>query len=211
VTHTVIVRPPFVARAGLACVAGAAIAVAGELVLALVPQAVGSDRLSHPLTPQGYRVLQGSLTLGRILLIVGVLGIARAGAAGAGWGARAGLGLTVAGLALLTGCEAGAFLLADSARDTARTSLLQTMYGLATLMIGVGLTITGVAVRRARRWTGWARHVVFAAGLAVPVVVIPAIAGPQPLGRIALIGWMLMWAALGIALVGSARTARGPA
>jgi hypothetical protein len=52
-THTVIARPPLVARAGLACVAGAAIAVVGELAVALAPQAVGGDRLSHPLTPQG--------------------------------------------------------------------------------------------------------------------------------------------------------------
>lgn len=197
-------------QAGIACIVGAAIAIAGELVLALAPQAAGSDRLSHPLTPDAYRLLESSLTVGRLLLIAGVLGIARAAAAGAGRAARSGLGTTVAGLALLAGCEVGAVLLADSAYPTARTGLLEAAYGLATILVGLGLTVTGIMVRRVGRWTGWARHVVFAAGLAVFVIVLPAVAGPQPLGRIALVGWMLLWAAIGVALVGQERTRRSP-
>jgi hypothetical protein len=60
-----------------------------------------------------------------LLLIVGLLGVAWAFATGAGRLGCAGVATTVIGLTLLTFCEGGAFLLADSAYPTTRTDLLE--------------------------------------------------------------------------------------
>lgn len=212
-TSTITSTTATVRPAGLAAVAGATIGVCAEIVLAVTPPAVGPDRLSHPLNPAGYRVLEAGFTVNRVLFLVAVLGLVRAGVTGRGRAARAGTVLTVAGLTVLALCEIGAFQLADSAYPTADTDRLELGYAVATLLVGVGLTATGIGVRRVRRWAGWANNVVLACGLAVFVVVVPGVAGPPALGHAALVTWMLLWAALGLALLrhgraGGRRSAR---
>lgn len=69
-------------------------------------------------------------------------------------------------------------------------------------MIGLGTVIAGIAVVRARVWTGWARWVPLAIGVMHFVVVTPAIfSGGFVAGRLAIGSWMLLFGALGFALV----------
>jgi hypothetical protein len=73
-------------------------------------------------------------------------------------------------------------------------------YGVASILIGVGLTLAGLAVVGAGEWAGWRRFVTLVCGVAVFVIVIPGVFGPFLAGRMALVVWMLMFSALGWAL-----------
>jgi hypothetical protein len=78
-------------------------------------------------------------------------------------------------------------------------------YGVASIIIGVGLTLAGVAVVRTHLWLGSRRYVVLVCGVAVFVIVIPGVFAPFLAGRLVLVAWMLMFAALGVALIRAPR------
>lgn len=65
--------------------------------------------------------------------------------------------------------------LADSPDPAPSTDVLDTAFGVASVLIGVGLCLAGIAVVRARVWTGWHRFITLACGVAVFVMVIPGI------------------------------------
>lgn len=200
-TTTTVTTPSRIRTAGLLTVVGAAIGAIGGLVMAFYPPAVGEDRFSYPFTPTGHRIAETAFAVNHVLLLIGVLAVGWAGAAGRGRAGRVGLGATAAGLVLITLCEVGAILLAGSAYPTDRTDLLDMGYGVSSILIGVGLIVAGVAVVRAGRWRGWTRWAVLATGVAVFVVVLPGVFGPMVAGRLVLVAWMLLWAAVGLALV----------
>jgi hypothetical protein len=200
---TATLAPPAarVGTAGRLCTAGALAGAAGGLLLATVTPAVGEDRFSYPLTPTGHRLIEVVFAVNHVLLLVAVVALARTGAAGGGRLARFGIGTAAVGMAMLTLCEGGAILLAGSAVPTTQTDLLGAGYGVSTVLIGLGMLLAGIAVVRERRWTGWARYVVLACGLAVFGLVIPGLMMSMVAGRLVLVAWMLIWAALGVALI----------
>ncbi len=202
-TVTTATRPEFVRMAGWLCLAGAIIGVIGGLVTAFIEPAVGPDRYSYPYTPTGYVLAELTFILNHVLLLVGVLGLARSGAAGTGRLARVGLWASAIALVALTLCEVASIARADSAYPTPRTDALGAGYGVASILIGVGLILAGVAVARTHHWTGWARYTVLISGVAVFVIVIPGVFGTFLAGRLVLVTWMLMFAALGLALIRS--------
>jgi hypothetical protein len=130
-----------------------------------------------------------------LLLMVGVAGLARAGAAGRGGLAISGLGLTVLGLAVLTVAEAS--WLAD-------LGVTEALYGIATLAMMLGLILTGVAVLRAGRWSGWRRFTPLACGLYIPLVMMPSFALPGTAANYAIGLWGLCWLLLGLSLLAAA-------
>jgi hypothetical protein len=195
----------FVKTAGLLCLVGAVIGVISGLVTAFIPPAVSSDWYSYPYTPTGFLVAQVVFILNHVLLLVGILGLARSGAAGTGLLGRVGLWISVLGMATLTVCEVGAMTLATSPYPSPRTDFMDMSFGVASILIGLGLVLAGVAVARAGEWTGWHRFVALICGVAVFVIVIPGVFGPFLAGRLALVVWMLMFAALGWALYTRAR------
>ena len=71
---------------------------------------------------------------------------------------------------------------------------------LGALSTGVGMTLVGIAVLRARRWGGWRRPIPLLAGLYPFVAMFPllAITGQPPLPMIML--WGFPWLLLGLAL-----------
>jgi hypothetical protein len=140
-----------------------------------------------------------------VLLLVGILGLARSGVAGTELLGRVGLWISVVGMAALTLCEVGAMTLATSSYPSPGTDFMDMAYGVASILIGVGLTLAGLAVVRAGEWTGWRRFVPLICGVAVFVIVIPGVFGPFLAGRLVLAVWMLMFAALGWALYTQAR------
>ena len=195
----------FVKTAGLLCLVGAIIGVISGLVTAFIPPAVSFDRYSYPYTPTGFRLAQLVFMLNHVLLLIGILGLARSGAAGSGLLGRIGLWISAIGMATLTLCEVGAMTLATSPYPSPRTDFLDMAYGVASILIGVGLVLAGFAVARARKWGGWQRFVALICGVAVFVIVIPGVFGSFLAGRLALVVWMLMFAALGWALYNQGR------
>ncbi len=195
----------FVKMAGLLCLIGAIIGVISGLVTAFIPPAVSSDWYSYPYTPTGFLVAQVVFILNHVLLLVGILGLGRSGATGSGLLGRVGLWISVVGMGTLTLCEVGAMTLATSPYPSPRTDLMDMAFGVASILIGIGLILAGVAVARAGEWGGWQRFVTLICGVAVFVIVIPGVFGSFLAGRLVLVVWMLMFAALGWALYTRAR------
>lgn len=195
----------FVKTAGLLCLVGAVIGVISGLVTAFIPPAVSSDWYSYPYTLMGFLVAQLVFILNHVLLLVGILGLARSGAAGSGLLGRVGVWISVVGMTTLTLCEVGAMTLTTSPYPTPSTDFMDTSYGVASILIGVGLVLAGAAMVRAREWASWHRFVALICGVAVFVIVIPGVFGPFLAGRLAITVWMLMFAALGWALYTQAR------
>ena len=190
----------FVRRAGLLCLVGGVIGVVSGIVMAFIPPAVSPDLYSYPFSPAGFLVAQYVFMSNHVLLLVGILGLARSGVAGTGLLGRVGLWISVAGMAALTLCEVAAMTLATSPYPSPGTDFMDMAYGVTSILIGVGLTLAGVAVVRAGEWAGWRRFVVLVCGVAVFVIVIPGVFGPFLAGRLVLAAWMLMFTALGWAL-----------
>lgn len=195
----------FVKIAGLLCFVGAVIGAIGGLVTGFIPPSVSSGWFSYPYTPAGFVAVQLIFILNHLLLLVGVLGLIRSGVAGRGLLGRVGLWISVVGWATLTLCEVRAITLATSPYPSPETAFLDVSFGVASILIGVGLTLAGVAVARTNEWAGWRRFVVLICGVAVFVIVIPGVFGPFLAGRLVLTVWMLMLAALGWALYTHAR------
>jgi hypothetical protein len=71
--------------------------------------------------------------------------------------------------------------------------------------IGLGLVVAGIGLARRPVLPGAGRWLVLAMGGYVFVVMFPAVFGPMVAGRLAIGVWMLMFAVLGMALVGADR------
>jgi hypothetical protein len=175
-------------------------------VVSLVPTAVQPTRHSYPYTPAGYVVAAIVFALNHALLLVAMVGLGQSGALGNRAFGRVGVWMSVAGWGVLTLCEIDSITLANATEAAAKADPLAAGYGLGTILTGVGLILAGVAVARQGAFTGWARYVTLACGIAVFGIVVPGLMGPFVLGRLAIAVWMLLLAALGLALVRSERT-----
>ena len=164
-------------------------AIAGALLQIVlgIPLAHLQAQLPVPTTILGLNAIS------HLLLLVGIIGLARSGSAGRGRIAGAGIGLTLLGLVVLTVAE----FMATVNMDTAVL-----FYGSATLALALGLILTGVAVVRAGRWTGWQRFTPLVCGLFIPLVVIPAFALPGYASNYAIGTWGVCWLLLGLPLRG---------
>ncbi len=132
-----------------------------------------------------------------VLLFVGVIGLARSGAAGRGRLAKAGVGVTLVGLAVLALAEGVSLIDMDVAI---------VLFSLATLAIGVGPITLGVAMLRTGRWTGWRRFTPLACGLYVPLILMPSFALPGYGSNFAIGIWGICWLLIGLAQRAEAAT-----
>jgi hypothetical protein len=194
--------------AGWTCAIGGVIGVAGGLVTAFVTPDVDPSMYRYPYSPGAYSAIQVIFAANHLMLLTGVAGI------GWAWAARSALWATGAaisafGLLLLTGCEFWAPRLTDIALTGPGTGELDTAYGVGALASGLGLVLVGIAVARARRWRGWARWTPLALGLLVFVVVVPGLLGTFLEARLAITLWMVVWVALGAALIRDPRDTVG--
>lgn len=150
-------------------VVGAAATVVDALVVqaAVVPGTdVSSKMFSYPFSTGPLVVASLVNALLHALVLVGVLGFVRGGAAGSGRAARVGGGLALGGLGVLTAAEfASIAVRGDRVADTGAT-LVIAMFGLATLLSVAGYILLAVASSRAGRWTGWPRRAPLVAAVA---------------------------------------------
>ena len=192
--------PVWVSRAGVVCMAAGVLGAVSGIWLTVYPGQVSEDMFSYPLTAGGFTVIQIWFFLQHLGLVAGIAALAGAGIMAEARSARWGTGLAASGMALLAVTELIAITARNSTYPGDGTGLLDALYGVSSLAVGVGLILVGIAVRRRGRWTGWRGLVVLATGIFVFVPMTPALMGPFVLARLAITVWMLLFAALGYAL-----------
>lgn len=182
---------------GLLCFWAGVLGAASGVFLAVVTPAVDDDRYSYPLTAVGFVLIQGWFVIQHLGLAAGLVGLRRSAAVGA---RRVGVTVAIVGMGLLTATELAAIGAARSTYPGPGTGLLDAFYGISSVAIGIGLVGVGVAVLRAGIWRGWRRWLPLALGVYVFVPMFPAMFGGFLAARLAISGWMLLFALLGWAL-----------
>lgn len=188
-------------------VAGRVTALAGLLgalsavVIIAWPDQVSDDRYSYPFGATSYAVSQSWFAVQHVGLAVGLMALYRLARRSTGRTARAGVLITLFGMVGLTACELFAITAADDRVGSAAANAVDNTYGGPMILMGVGLVLAGVGIGRAELLPGPARWLVLAMGVYVFVVLFPAVFGPLVVGRLAIGVWMLMFSALGLALL----------
>ena len=180
----------FVRTAGLWCFIGALLGVG-----------IGAKEGFYP-TPFGTVeniVIQGCVFVANTLALIGVIGLARSGAAGDSLLAKIGLGLALV---------ASALFLPFDVLVAVNEDLGGMLLGLTSLVQGLGLLLAGIAVLRAGRWNSWGRFTPLLCSLYTFLILIPALALSDGYNAWALAGWEIPFMLLGLALVqyGSSRS-----
>jgi hypothetical protein len=126
-----------------------------------------------------------------LLLLAGVAGLARAGAAGRGRLAVVGVALAVFGTLVLTLAEPVVLV---------NLGVANLIFGIAVPAMALGLILAGSAVLRERRWGGWHRFTPLACGVFIPLVLIPSFALPGLWFHYAIGAWGILWLLFGLAM-----------
>lgn len=190
-----------VSRAGaLTLAAGVTGALAGA-ALAVWPREVAPEQFSYPLGPTSHVAFQLFFAVHHLGLLAGLLALGGLARPLTGRATRAGTAVAVVGMVGLTVMEAVvAFVGVGITVDSSRGQLLGSLYGLASVLIGLGLVIAGVGLARRPVLPGSARWLPLVLGVWVFVPMTPALFAPMVWGRLAIIGWMLLFAVLGLQL-----------
>ena len=194
-------------QAGWICLIGSGVGIVQGLLLMLLPPVSSPDRYSYPLSPIGHVIAEASFAVQHVLLLVGVVTLARAQRGRATVVPRIGLWVGAAGLALLTIVELIAMTAADVAADSAYAATVSSLYAIPTLTTGAGLVVGGLGFLRSGTLPGgiiprgWRRWVPLIIGGYVFVPLLPAIMAPFLFGRLAIMGWMITFALLGWMLI----------
>ena len=190
---------------GWLCLVAGLLGLASAIFLMTVEPSVGRDRFSYPLTPGAFAVVQVWFSVQHVGLLAGLYGLWRSGAVGTSPLGRWGAWGALVGMGLLTVAELVAIIGSDAVIPSAGTDVIDSFYGIATLLLGTTLILAGIAAIRAGQWRGWRRLIPLILGVYVFVPLIPAIIASYVLARLAVGGWMLGFTFLGWALVTTAQ------
>jgi hypothetical protein len=194
-----------VSTSGWLCLIAALLGAASGIYLLAVSPAVGDDQWSYPLTPTGFTWIQVWFAVQHVGLVLGLLAVWSSGVVGRSGLGRTGHVLAVGGMVGLTLTELAAIAARHDDMETTRVAVLGTVYGVVSVASGTGLVLEGIATRREGVWDGWRRWLLLATGVWVFVPMMPALALSFVGARLAIAGWMLLFAALGWALVQSSK------
>ena len=131
------------------------------------------------------------LTACHLMMVFGAALLVRSGIAGRGILAVVGAIGVVAGLAAQAAAEA--ILRIDF-------NVGNNLFGIAAPLMAAGFIVFGVAVLRAKRWTGWHSLTPLACGLYVPVVLIPSFAIAKGPSFLALAAWQVCFLLLAMSM-----------
>jgi hypothetical protein len=182
--------------------------IASAIVLLSVEPAVGRDRFSYPFTPAGFVAAQVWFSVHHLGLLAGLYGLWRSGAAGTSRLGQLGCWGAIVGMGLLSIMEVVAISGSEAAYPSPQANMIESLYGIPSILIGLSLIAAGISVIRARRWHGWRRALPLLLGVYVFVPLTPALFASYVAARLAIGGWMLGFAFLGWALIEVAREAR---
>lgn len=174
---------------------------ASAVFLAFVPPVVGQDMFSYPLAPAAFTGVQVFFFVHHLALVVGLLAVWRAGYAGRGPLATAGVVGAAGTMGLLAVQELVVISATRSIVASREVAAIGGVYGILSILNGLALIVLGIAVIRAGVWSGWRRHITLALGVYVIVPLTPAIFGPFVVARLVIGLWVLLFAALGWALL----------
>lgn len=194
-------RADRVLLAGTLTIAAGLTGVLAGAALAVWPREVSADQFSYPLGPTSHVAFQLFFAVHHLGLLAGLVALAAVARPVASRATRSGMVLAVVGMVGLTVMEAAvAFLGVGITVDSSRGQLLGSLYGVASMMIGLGLVVAGVGLARRPVFAGSSRWLPLALGVWVFVPMTPALFAPMVWGRLAIIGWMLLFAVLGLQL-----------
>jgi hypothetical protein len=179
------------------------------VVLAATTQAVQMDtdipthQWSYPWWSQAavlfYLISAGA----QALLAVGILGLRRRGVTGASRAGNLGLGAAIAGTVLIVIGELASIPIRHELVDDGWPRVVETVFGVGTVLSAVGFLLAGAATVRAGVWRDWRRYTPLAIGI-WSVALIGLQFTPALPTAIAVYG--LCFLALGIALGGLERS-----
>ena len=175
----------------------AVLGIASGLFLIFYPAAVDDGRYSYPFTATGFTIIQFVFCVQHLGLAVLLVALWTSGAAGRGGLGRIGVGGSVIAMLGLAAVEVAATSARDSLYPSPATDTLDIWYGVTSVGIGVFLIVAGIAVLRAKVWSGWQRYLPLALGIYVFFPLTPGILGPFVMGRLVITVWMLLFAVLG--------------
>jgi hypothetical protein len=200
-----------VRRAGALCLGGGLLGVVeGIITLSWSPQ-VTEERFSYPFDEFWFVIAELAYAFQHVLLVAGGMALLWLPAVRASRAARIATRVAVAGLVLLVIAELSALSLYDASMDFTLTTVITSLFTLPIVLIGVGLTVAGVALLRQGTADGtrmrWLSIAVLATGAYVFVALVPLVNQPDPVGRLSIGGWMMLFAVLGHALIRVSRKA----
>jgi hypothetical protein len=190
---------------GQITLAASLIGAACAVVIIAWPPQVTEDRYSYPFDATGYAVAQSFFALHHLGMFAGLGGLALLAWPRASRATRAGLIIAILGMVALTACELFAITAADARTGTPAADAVDNAYSVPMILIGAGLVLAGVGLARRPVLAGWGRWVTLVLGVYVFVPMFPAVFGPMVLGRIAIGVWLLLFGALGVALMRAGR------
>lgn len=185
---------------GALCFVAGILGAASGLFLALIDPAVPDDRFSYPLAAGAFAAIQVWFFVQHLGLAAGSFGAWRVGVFGSSRSGRVGYWLGLIGMLLLAVTELIAIAASQERYPSPETAPLDVLYGVSSVAIGIGWIVGGIAVIRSGRWSGWRSKVPLAIGVYVFVPMLPAMAAGFLPARLGITGWMLLFAALGLAI-----------
>jgi hypothetical protein len=168
------------------------------------PHQVSESLFRYPMTTAWFVVAQLSFAAQHLMLLAGVVALLRIEAVRSSRTARLAVSAAAVGVALLTVLEVAAIWAYDATEHSTRGNLVNDLYTVPILLIGVGLVVAGlVAVRRRSTWIGatWLPWLVLALGVYVFVPLSWAISASFEAGRLGIAGWMALFTGLGYGLI----------
>lgn len=185
---------------GRVTVVAGVLGAVSALVIVAWPDQVSDRHYSYPFDATTYAVAQSWFAVQHLGLLAGPLALARLAWSTSSRVTRGGLVLGMVGMVGLTACELFAITAADDLVGSSAASAVDNSYGAPMIAIGLGLVVAGVGLARHPVLAGAGRWLPLAIGAYVFVPMFPAVFGPHVLGRLAIGGWMLVFATLGLAL-----------
>jgi hypothetical protein len=161
-------------RGGILVIAGALLTIAGAVLSAIVQgsSSVPDDLVRYPFSHHAFLPFTVFAAACHLLMLVGVLYLARAGLAGDSRTGRVGLGCVIGGLGLLFVCEWAQLPFLDQQTSSTGPSIVDGGFGVATLLLAGGMTAVGIATLREPSFASWRRYAPLICG-ALSLVVIP--------------------------------------
>jgi predicted membrane channel-forming protein YqfA (hemolysin III family) len=161
-------------RGGTILIAGALLTIAGAVLSAIVGanSSLPDDLVRYPFSHNAFAPFTVFAAACHLLMLVGLLYLARGGLAGDSRTGRIGLGCVIAGLALLFVCEWAQLPFVDQHTSNTGPSIVDGGFGLATLLLAGGMIAVGIARLRKPGLGSWRRYAPLICGL-LSLLVIP--------------------------------------